>query len=78
MSTTATYSPGTSLPDLLWKLSYPPHEDITLRSSDSRVQKFYVVDSSPVLREKILAAMCHGVLRLEGELYSTSRLAKEK
>ncbi|KAH9174362.1 hypothetical protein EDB89DRAFT_2149013 [Lactarius sanguifluus] len=53
-----------SLPDLLGTSSLL-HADIILRSSDShdfQVQKFYVADSSPVLREQIMAAsMCHGV-----------------
>ncbi|KAH8981504.1 hypothetical protein EDB86DRAFT_3131054 [Lactarius hatsudake] len=63
-STSVTSSAGMSLPDLL-RISSLLHADIILRSSDShdfQVQKFYVVDSSPVLREQIMAAsMCHGV-----------------
>ncbi|KAH9018787.1 hypothetical protein EDB83DRAFT_2679649 [Lactarius deliciosus] len=65
-STTVTSSPGTSLPDLLGASSLL-HADIILRSSDShdfRVQRFYVVDSSPVLRAQIMAVSSttrHGV-----------------
>ncbi|KAH9020952.1 hypothetical protein EDB85DRAFT_442201 [Lactarius pseudohatsudake] len=62
MSTTAPSSPSTSLPDVLGKFSLPPCADIILRSSDSHdflVQKLYVVDSSPVLGEQIMAATCH-------------------
>ncbi|KAH9058185.1 hypothetical protein EDB87DRAFT_941913 [Lactarius vividus] len=67
MSTTATPSPSTSctsLPHLLGKFSLPPRADIILRSSDFHdflVQKLYVVDSSSVLGEQIMAAMCHGI-----------------
>ena len=72
MSTTSTSFPSIPLPDLLRKFSHLPYADIILRSSDShdfRVQKFYVVDSSPVLGEQIGAATCHGV-GLESELHS--------
>jgi hypothetical protein len=78
MSTTATSSPSTFLPDLLGKFSLPPRADIILRSSDShdfRVQKLYVIDSSPLLAEQIMAATCHGA-RLEGEPHSINLLAK--
>ncbi|KAH9174324.1 hypothetical protein EDB89DRAFT_2241678 [Lactarius sanguifluus] len=64
MSTPAPLSPSTSLPDLLGKFSLPPCADIILRSSDSHdflVQKLYVVDSSPVLGEQIMAATCHSI-----------------
>ncbi|KAH9058221.1 hypothetical protein EDB87DRAFT_943481 [Lactarius vividus] len=61
---TATSSVGRSLPDLLGVFSLL-RADIILRSSDShdfQVPKFYVVDSSPVLREQIMAASTgHGV-----------------
>ncbi|KAI9436795.1 hypothetical protein BJY52DRAFT_1327715 [Lactarius psammicola] len=61
----STTSHSTSLPDqLLGKFSLLPHADIILRSSDShdfQVQKLYVVDSSPVLGRRIMAATCHGV-----------------
>ncbi|KAH9008482.1 hypothetical protein EDB84DRAFT_1596314 [Lactarius hengduanensis] len=63
MSTTAPSSP-TGSTNLLGKFSLPPCADIILRSSDSHdfwVQKLYVVDSSPVLREQIMAATCRGV-----------------
>jgi hypothetical protein len=56
MSTASTSSPSTSLPDLLGTFSHLPHADIINCSSDAhdfRVQKFYVVDGSPVLREKV-------------------------
>ena len=69
MSTIASSSLSTSLPDLLGKFSLPPRADIILRSSDSHdflVQKLYVVDSSPVLGEQIMAVTCRGVL--EGKL----------
>ncbi|KAH9058218.1 hypothetical protein EDB87DRAFT_943205 [Lactarius vividus] len=63
-STTVASSPGTSLPDLLG-ISSLLHADIILRSSDShdfQVQRVYVVDSSPVLKEQIMAvSTCHGV-----------------
>ncbi|KAH9020961.1 hypothetical protein EDB85DRAFT_442562 [Lactarius pseudohatsudake] len=61
MSTTLSSSLGhsTSLADqLLGKFSLFPNADIILRSSDShdfRVQKLYVVDSSLVLAERIVA-----------------------
>ncbi|KAH9174361.1 hypothetical protein EDB89DRAFT_566959 [Lactarius sanguifluus] len=66
--TTVTSSPSTSkstsLPDLLGTSSLL-HADIILRSSDGhvfQVQRFYVVDSSPVLREQIMAVSTfHGV-----------------
>ncbi|KAF8263843.1 hypothetical protein EI94DRAFT_552924 [Lactarius quietus] len=48
---------------LLGKFSFPPHADIILRSSDLhdlRVQKSYVVDTSPVLGEQIMAKTCYG------------------
>ncbi|KAI9441860.1 hypothetical protein H4582DRAFT_2097143 [Lactarius indigo] len=62
MSTTAPSSPSTSLPDLLGKFSLPPCADIILRTSDSHdflVQKLFVVASSPVLGEQIMATTCH-------------------
>ncbi|KAI9441829.1 hypothetical protein H4582DRAFT_1935313 [Lactarius indigo] len=63
-STTVIPSPDISLPGLLGTSSLL-HADIILRSSDShdfQVQRFYVVDSSPVLREQIMAvSACHGV-----------------
>jgi hypothetical protein len=82
MSTTATSSPSMSesLPHLLEKLSLPSCADIILRSSDSHdflVQKLYVVDSSLVLGEQIMAATCHSV-GLEGEPHSTNCLAKRE
>ncbi|KAH9007872.1 hypothetical protein EDB84DRAFT_1426188, partial [Lactarius hengduanensis] len=59
MSTTLTSSHSTSLADhILGKFSLFPYADIILRSSDShdfRVQKLYVVDSSPVLAERMAA-----------------------
>ncbi|KAH9174316.1 hypothetical protein EDB89DRAFT_564870 [Lactarius sanguifluus] len=64
MSTVLTSSPGrgtSSADQLLGKFSLFTYADIILRSSDShdfRVQKLYVVDSSPVLAERITA---HGV-----------------
>ncbi|KAH8996572.1 hypothetical protein EDB83DRAFT_2475055, partial [Lactarius deliciosus] len=80
MSTTATPSPSTFLPDLLGKSSLP-RANIILRSSDSHdflVQRLYVVDSSPVLREQIMAATCHSVgpdsceaIRVGGETKDT-------
>ncbi|KAI9450621.1 hypothetical protein BJY52DRAFT_1215423, partial [Lactarius psammicola] len=63
-STSAASSPSTSLPDMLGKFSLLPHADVILRSSDPhdfRVQKFYVVDSSPIFGEQIMAATCHGI-----------------
>ncbi|KAH9058190.1 hypothetical protein EDB87DRAFT_1627047, partial [Lactarius vividus] len=74
MSTTTTVplSPSISSPDFLGKFSLPPCADIILRSSDSHdfhVQKLYVVDSSPVLGEQIMAAMSH---RIGSELEATS------
>ena len=74
MSTTTTSSPSTPLPDLLGKFSLLPRADIILRSSDSydfRVQKLYVVDSSPVLGEQIMAVTCHGE-GPEGEPHSVN------
>ena len=56
MSTTATSS-NTYLPDPLGKFSRLPCADVILRSSDYCdlfVQKFYVVDSFPVLGEQIM------------------------
>ncbi|KAH9174311.1 hypothetical protein EDB89DRAFT_2228117 [Lactarius sanguifluus] len=62
MSTTASSPTGST--NFLGKFSLPPYADIILRSSDShdfRVQKLYVVDSSPVLGEQVMAATCRGV-----------------
>jgi hypothetical protein len=56
-------------PNLLGESSNVPYADIILRSSDShefRVQKFYVMDSSPVLRKRIMATSCY-VARQEGK-----------
>ncbi|KAF8262049.1 hypothetical protein EI94DRAFT_1833008 [Lactarius quietus] len=67
MSTTASVTsspPSTCLRDLLGKFSKLPHTEIILHSSDShdfRVQKFYIVDSSPVLGKKITATTGHGI-----------------
>ncbi|KAH9009137.1 hypothetical protein EDB85DRAFT_2128052, partial [Lactarius pseudohatsudake] len=61
MSTTASSPTGSTN---LLKFSHPPYADIIIRSSDShdfQVQKLYVVDSSPVLGEQIMAATCRGV-----------------
>jgi hypothetical protein len=58
-----------SFPDLLGKYSNAPYADTILRSSDSyefRVQKFYVMDSSPVLGKRIMATSCY-VARREGK-----------
>jgi hypothetical protein len=57
-------------PDLLGKFSNVPYADIILRSSDShefRVQKFYVMDSSPALGKRIMATLRHYVARPEGK-----------
>ncbi|KAH8985627.1 hypothetical protein EDB86DRAFT_3105670 [Lactarius hatsudake] len=69
-------SSGTSLPDDLG--TFPHCTSIILRSSDSHdflVQELYVVDSSPVLREQIMAATCHSVgpeaIRVGGETKGT-------
>jgi hypothetical protein len=75
----STTSPNKSLQALLGKFTVLPRADIILRSSDSQdfpVQKLYVVDSSPVLGEQIMAASCHDVGR-EGERHSTNSLPKE-
>lgn len=51
-------------PDLLGEFSLLPRADINLRSCDSHnfpVQKLYVIDSSPILREQILATISHNV-----------------
>ena len=56
MSTTPPFQCTTST-DLLGEFSLPPRADIIIRSCDShdfRVQKLYVVDSSPVLGERIM------------------------
>ncbi|KAH9020960.1 hypothetical protein EDB85DRAFT_442489 [Lactarius pseudohatsudake] len=63
MSTT----PTVYCDQFLGNFSLHPYADVILRSSDSRdfrVQKFYVIDSSPVLGEQIMAATsqrCHRV-----------------
>ena len=80
MSKTPTPSPSASLSDPLAKFLHRPLADIILRSSDShdfRVQKFYVVDSSPVLEKQIMATTSHGV-GLEGVPHSTNCLQTEK
>jgi hypothetical protein len=69
-----------SLHTLLGKFSVHPRADIILRSSDSQdilVQKLYVVDSSPVLGEQIMASTCHSLGR-EGEPHSTSCLPRDR
>ena len=69
---------STSLPTLLGKFSVLSRADIILRSSDSQdvlVHNLYVVDSSPVLGEQIMAST-HSLGR-EGEPHSTSCLLKE-
>lgn len=66
MSTPLTPFHNTSLPEdwnFLGKFCHVPHVDIVFRTSDShdfRAQKSYVVDSSPVLGELIMAETCHG------------------
>ena len=58
MSTTPTSSQCTTSPNLLGEFSLLPRADIILRSCDFhdfRVQKLYVIDSSPVLGERIMA-----------------------
>ncbi|KAI9436796.1 hypothetical protein BJY52DRAFT_1421820 [Lactarius psammicola] len=48
----------------LEEFSIPPHADTILRSCDShdfRVPRHYIVDSSPVLGERIIAANCRGI-----------------
>ena len=62
MSTSAIYPPSTPFPDLLGTFSNVSHADIILRSSDSyefKVQKFYMIDSSPVLGKQIMAVSRH-------------------
>ncbi|KAH9162355.1 hypothetical protein EDB89DRAFT_2026160, partial [Lactarius sanguifluus] len=64
MSTTSSHGTTSPGPDLLGKFSLSPHADIILRSCDShdfRVQKLYLIDSSPVLAEQITAATCYDV-----------------
>jgi hypothetical protein len=81
MSTTPivpTSSHSTTSPDLLGKFSLLPRADLILRSCDSHefpVQKLYVIDSSPVLGEKIIAATSYGA-GPEGKPLSTNRLPK--
>lgn len=82
MSTTPpippTSSHSTTSPDLLGKFSLLPRADVILRSCDSHdfpVQKLYVIDSSPVLEEKIMAATSQGV-GPEGKPHSTNCLPK--
>jgi len=80
MSTNPASSPqpetGTSLPDLLGRFLLIFNADIILRSSDFYdfpVQKHCVVDSSPVLGERILAVTRNGT-GPEGKPRSTSGL----
>ncbi len=81
MSTTAANasSSSMSLPDLLGKFSLLRRR-CSSDSHDFRVQKLYVVDSSPVkspvLRERIMAALSNGV-GPEGMPRSTNYLPKE-
>ncbi len=78
MSTTSISSHSTTSPDLLGKFSLPLHADLIIRSCDShdfRVQKLYVIDSSPVLAERIMATTCHDV-RPEGKPHSMNCLPK--
>jgi hypothetical protein len=68
---------STSVPladQFLGKFSLLPYADLIFRSSDShdfRVQKSYVVDSSLILEEQILAATC---VEPEGKSHSKTAL----
>lgn len=59
--------------DPLGKFSLLPRADLILRSCDSHdfpVQKLYVIDSSPVLGEEIMATISQGASAgPEGELF---------
>lgn len=75
-----TSSHSTTLPDLdlLRKFSLLPHADVILHSCNSHdflVQKLYVIDSSPVLGEQIMATMSHGA-GLEGKPHSMNCFLK--
>jgi hypothetical protein len=63
MSTVPTSSQSIASLDPLGKFSLLPRADIILCSCDSHdfsVQKLYVVDSSPVLGEQIMATTSQG------------------
>ena len=67
--------------DPLGKFSLHPRADIILRSCDSHdfpVQKLYVIDSSPVLGEQIMATMSQGAsVGPEGELLLQTAIRRE-
>jgi hypothetical protein len=77
MSTSLTPLHSASLPDgnFLGKFCHVPHVDIGFRASDSHdlilAQKSYVIDSSPVLGELLMAETCHGA-GSEGESHPKS------